>query len=78
MANLKFELNPVGVGQLLKSNEMVKVLQSYGNDVAHKAGYGYKASTSVGKKRANAFVRPKTPQAYYDNLANNTLLKALQ
>lgn len=78
MDNLKFELNPAGVGQLLKSKELCKVLQNYGNDVAHRAGYGYGANTSVGKKRANTFVRPKTTKAYYDNLANNTLLKALQ
>ncbi len=78
MANLKFELNPAGVGQLLKSPELCKVLQTYGNDVAHRAGYGYQAHTSVGKKRANTFVRPKTTEAYYDNLKHNTLLKALQ
>ena len=37
----KFKLNKEGVAELLKSDEMVSVLESYAADVAKDAGPGY-------------------------------------
>ena len=78
MSDLKFELNYAGVGELLKCDALCEGMQSIGSGVAARAGDGYEADTQIGKKRAHTFVKPTTKQAYYDNLKNNTLLKALQ
>ena len=69
-----FELNYAGVGELLKSSEMIDVLTSYADQVASHAGDGY--STYVGATRANVSVRAETKEAEKDNYNNNTLLKA--
>ena len=78
MGNVKYEMNYAGIGQLLKCPELCEGMQSIGQTVANRAGDEYGADTEVGKKRAHTFVRPKTAGAYYENLKNNTLLKALQ
>lgn len=78
MDKVKYEMDYAGIGQLLKCSELCDGMQSIGNGVAARAGDGYKADTSVGKKRAHTFVRAETTEAYYENLKNNTLLKALQ
>lgn len=78
MGNVKYEMDYAGIGQLLKCSELCDGMQAIGNNVASRAGVGFIADTSVGKKRAHTFVRPDTAEAYYDNLKNNTLLKALQ
>lgn len=74
MADGRFVLNKAGVGELLKSSEMMSVLESYADKVADNAGEGYK--TFVGFDRAHVSVRTVTDEAYQDNLDNNTLLKA--
>ena len=72
----KFELNRAGVGELLKSSAMQDVLISYADRVADSAGDGY--DVYVGPSRANVSVRIATQEAYYDNLDNNTMEKALR
>ena len=72
---VKFELNYQGVGELLKSAEMQKVLQEYANARLPKGGYF--AKVFVGRKRAAARLSAGTPEAARDNLKHNTLLKAL-
>ena len=78
MGNVKYEMDYAGIGQLLKSDELCEGMQAIGDGIARKAGDGYAADTEVGKKRAHTFVRATTKEAYFDNLKNNTLLKALQ
>lgn len=78
MGKVDFKLDYAGVGQLLKCDALCEGMQSIGNGVAVRAGDGYAADTQVGKKRAHTFVRATDKKAYYDNLKNNTLLKALQ
>ena len=73
MDKVKFELNYKGVGQLLKSPEMQRVLESYAAGAASRAGKGYK--TRVMPTRAVVFADSKSAQK--DNLEHNTLLKAV-
>ena len=70
----KFELNYAGVGELLKSPEMIAVLEANAGAVANNAGDGY--DVYVGPHRANVSVRTATKEAERDNYKNNTLLKA--
>lgn len=76
MSKMQFQLNYEGVGQLLKSAEMVSILESYANGIATRAGDGY--SVHIGPNRANVSVRTDTDEAAQDNLDNNTLLKAVR
>lgn len=73
----KFELNRDGVKELLKSSEMQDVISGHANQVQNAAGNGYGSEMTIGKNRCWATVRAETPHAYYSNLKNNTLLKAL-
>lgn len=74
-----FELNEEGVRELLRSDEMIEVLESYAGQVAKDAGTGFGTSTYTGEKRANVSVRvfAETEQAEQDNYENNTLLRSL-
>ena len=78
MAKMKFKLNYSGVGQLLKSAEMQKVLEEKATGIRNRAGEGYKQDTYVGKTRANAMVYADSYAAKRDNMKNNTLLKAVR
>lgn len=79
MSKFKFELNKKGVGELLKSEEMQAVLESYAAQVAKDAGPGYEPKTYIGKDRAAVSVRVEaaTKEAERDNYENNTLLRSL-
>lgn len=76
-SKFKFELNSDGVRELLKSNQMKKVLKDYTDAISDKAGSGYYGSVIEVSDRAKGFVHTTTKQAQKDNLKNNTLLKAL-
>lgn len=83
MSKIRFELNRAGVGELLKSEEMKGILESYAEQVRSRCTYGsaspeeYETDTRVRGSRAVATVRAATPRARNSNLKNNTLLKAL-
>ena len=76
--SIKFELNTEGVGQLLKSDEMISVLAGYGEGVVKRAGADdFKMTTSHGQRRANATITANSIKAHHKNMKHNTLLKAL-
>lgn len=77
MAKFKFELNRQGVRELLQSSEMRSICSQAADQVARNAGSGYEVSVVTGRNRVNARVSPANAEAYYRNLKNNTLLKAL-
>lgn len=77
MSEFKFELDREGVRELLKSEEMAEVCESYARDIQGRAGDGYDVSVYQGKNRVNASVKAETDEALHDNYENNTLLKAL-
>ena len=78
MAKSGFKLNYAGVGQLLKSAEMQKVLEEKATAINNRCGDGYGQDTYVGKTRANAMVYAETFEAKRDNMKNNTILKAVR
>lgn len=77
MANFKFELNPAGVVELLKSSKMEAALLEQGRSVASAAGKGYSYRSVSSGDRKKVFVSANTKEANRDNLKHNTLLKAL-
>jgi hypothetical protein len=78
MDKIEFKLDYQGVHELLTDKGLCDDLQEIGEEVASRAGSGYTADSQIGRKRVHTFVRASTTGAYYDNLTNNTLLKALQ
>ena len=77
MSNYQFELNRDGVRQLMKSAEMKAVLDEMAHHIAESAEGDYKVNSVTGRTRANAEVSCASAKTYYDNLHNNTLLKAM-
>ena len=86
MANYKFklkhgyfELNSEGVAELMRSEEMQKVLTEYGQAALGRAdpSKGYEGELKVYKRRAAYNLKAETQQAKRDNAKHNTLLKAL-
>lgn len=77
MAKVKFVLNPQGVRDLMKSNEMAEICTGYAHDALGRLGAGYSVNTYLGSKRFNAEVFAETYQAKRDNLKNNSILKAV-
>lgn len=78
MAKSGFKLNYAGIGQLLKSTEMQKVLEEKAAAIKNRCGDGYEQDIYVGKTRANAMVYAETFEAKRDNMKNNTILKAVR
>ena len=78
MSNMKFKLNSAGVKELLKSEAMKSVLDEHASQIQQRAGEGYEVEERNYPERAGAVVRAATAEAYYDNLKNNTLLKAVR
>lgn len=76
MSSFKFELNPAGVADLMKSSEMAAALIANANEVKDRAGDGY--DVHIGPTRANVSVMTESEEAARDNMDNNTLLKAVR
>lgn len=77
MAGLRIELNHEGIDQLLKSQEMEGCVQQVAENCRSKCGEGYATDTHMTPSRIVASVYTETAEAVKDNLANNTLLRAL-
>lgn len=84
MSKVKFELSLPGLNQLMKSPEMQSILAQKGREVVARAEgikQDPKAEYAVATKTINwiavANVRAANKEAIYENLENNTLLKAL-
>lgn len=78
MSKFRFKLDKRGVGQLLNSDEMLSVVEQYGNNVKNRCGDGYNVSSAKGKERVHANVYAESKKAKKDNLNNNTLLRSLK
>lgn len=81
MADFKFEVNSAGIGELMRSAEMLAIVEDAADAVAAVAfemsGHNYDADAIVGPHRAVGMVKCADAAAYYSNLKHNTLLKAL-
>ena len=74
----RFELNIQGVGELLKSPEMMGICKEYASKAQSKLGDGYEVKTYKLDTRSAAKVQAETYKARKDNAKNNTILKALR
>ena len=78
---VKVTLNIPGVVALRLSPEVTSICESVARSkIFNKLPDGqYEVSAPVpgGKRRAHVSIKTATPEAYQDNLQNNTLLKAM-
>ncbi len=74
----KIKLSYTGIGAMLKGDEMRQLVSDYGAQTALRAGDGYSYRVHNTGQRQAANVFPVTKEASNDNLANNTLLKAVK
>lgn len=78
MAKVHIELNSDGIVELMKSDEIMSVLESHGRSMVSSLGEGYSMSKYPnGKSRGNVSVYADSKEAYQDNMNNNSLLKAV-
>lgn len=77
MAKVEIVLNPAGVRELLKSDDIMQICKEHANRAVSALGDGYAVNTYVGANRVNAEVSAETFLARRDNMKNNTILKAL-
>ncbi len=78
MGKVKIELNPAGCAALLKGEAVQAMLQTHADQAMTRLGSGYSTSVYVGRSRANVSIKAETRTAMRDNMANNTILKALK
>lgn len=77
MSKAKVVLNRKNVmNSIRKSSEMRELLNSITSDIRDKCGDGYATDIKYMPTVVIASVYTATPEAYRDNLQNNTLLKA--
>ena len=71
------ELNGSAIVKMLYSPEVAGACTEIASKIAQRAGADYVVEEKNGHDRKSAIVKPGTEQAYFDNLRNNTLLKAV-
>lgn len=75
---VEVRINYAGVGELLNSQWASDCCSEIANQVASRAGDGYDAaSPHKTGQRVAVNVYAATKEAYWDNMDNNTLLRAL-
>lgn len=75
---IKVKLNRDGVRELLRSSEMQSICMENARMIQQRAGADYEASERNYPERSGAAVYPANDKGYYDNLQNNTLLRAMK
>lgn len=77
MSSFKFELDRAGVGELLKSSEMMAICKEHADRALNTLGDGYEVTTHTGKSRVNASVHATTYKARRETFDNNSIYKAV-
>lgn len=77
MSKVRIEINREAVGDLLKSNDMMKLCSSFADRAIAQLGDGYTSTTHVGKTRLNVEIAAESYEAKQENLKSNSILKAL-
>ena len=78
MSSVKFELNRAGVRELLRSSEVQAVCRQHAQRIQASAGENYEVSDRNYPERSGAAVHPANAEGAFDNMRNNTLLKAVR
>ena len=71
------KLNRAGVAELMKSEDMKKVLREIASSKAQQAGPGFDSSVHLADSRAIANIYPTDAESAHENYENNTLLKVI-
>lgn len=78
MSKVEIKLNIAGLKEFRNSQDVVNILQERAEEIQQKAGEGFVVEKPYhGKGRANVAITTETAEAYYKNMKENTLLKAL-
>ncbi|MDO4383887.1 MAG: hypothetical protein Q4C18_05280 [Eubacteriales bacterium] len=77
MAKVIVRLNRSGVRELLKSSELQSRCIMHAQRIQRIAGEHYTTESRTYPERNGASVYPADDAGYYDNLNNNTLVKAM-
>lgn len=78
MAKCTIKINTAGLDEFLNSEQVEDMLIYAASNVLAKLGDGYAIQkTYHGPHRANVAIETITERAYWDNVRNNTMLKAL-
>jgi hypothetical protein len=75
MAQVK--LDPQGIRDLLRSQEVLRDLERRARNIASAAGEGMEVDAEIGKNRARASVRTATLEARIAEASDRTLTKSL-
>lgn len=71
------KIDKAGMDEFLNSDEVCGILQEAAADVLERLGEGYEMQEPYhGPHRANVAIATTTKRAYWDNVRNNTMLKA--
>lgn len=72
------QIDKAGMNEFLNSDEIVSILEEEANKVLGRLGDGYEAQQPAwrGPHRANVAIATTTKRTYWDNIKNNTMLKA--
>ena len=78
MSKVKIQIDKAGMDEFLNSDEIVSVLEEEANKVLGRLGDGYEVQQPAwrGPHRANVAIVTTTRRTYWDNVKNNTMLKA--
>lgn len=77
MSKLKVWVPPSWANELRKSPEVKAICRKEAEGIAERAGDGFEVEEKANPTRAKFVVKAATPEAYYKNLKENTLLKAM-
>lgn len=77
MARTKIVLNSNEVRRILRSPQMIAACQECADGVQSRAGEGFKTEVRRYPERNGVAIVPDSTEAYYRNLEENTLLKAI-
>lgn len=72
---IRFKLNRKGVRRILREGGAPELCMKYAEHMRDAAGPGYEVAVRRYEERTGAAVYPGDAEAFYDNLANNTLEK---
>ena len=77
MIKVEVEIDSKGARDLMRSEEVMQLCESYANDAMGKLGNGYLLTSHIGKNRLNVSIKAMTREARRDQYENNTILKAI-
>ena len=77
MSKVEVKINSKGARDLMRSEEIKQLCESYANDAMGKLGDGYVVTSYTGPNRLNVSIKAITREAVRDQYTNNTILKAI-